>query len=109
MKLLFDENLSFKLCRRLVDLFPDSNQVRLAGLAKADDAVVWRYAGLHGFALVSLDADFAERAALNGPPPKVIWLRCGNRPTEVIEKLLRDRMAAIVAFEQDAAACLEIY
>ena len=26
MKLLFDQNLSFKLCRRLGDLFPDSNR-----------------------------------------------------------------------------------
>lgn len=28
MKLLFDQNLSFKLCRHLADLFPDSSQVR---------------------------------------------------------------------------------
>jgi len=25
MKLLFDRNLSFKLCERLADLFPDSS------------------------------------------------------------------------------------
>jgi len=29
MKLLFDQNLSFKLCQRLVDLFPDLSHVRL--------------------------------------------------------------------------------
>ena len=37
MKLLFDQNLSFKLCRDLVDLFPGSTQVRLVGLAEASD------------------------------------------------------------------------
>ena len=37
MKLLFDQNLSFKLCRQLADIFPDSSQVRLLGLAEADD------------------------------------------------------------------------
>jgi len=109
MKLLFDENLSFKLCRLLGDLFPGSDQVRLVGLAEANDPEVWRYAGENGFVLVSLDADFAERAALRGSPPKVIWLRCGNQPTETIEKLLRDHVEAITAFGQDAAACLEIY
>ncbi|HTP92762.1 MAG TPA: DUF5615 family PIN-like protein [Xanthobacteraceae bacterium] len=109
MKLLFDENLSFKLCRQLDDAFPGSHHVRLAGLAEADDTAVWRYAGANGFTLVSLDADFAEKAALIGPPPKVIWLRCGNQPTEMIEKLLRARIDAVAAFEQDAAACLEIY
>ena len=30
MKLLFDQNLSFKLCRALADLFPGSDQARLA-------------------------------------------------------------------------------
>lgn len=109
MKLLFDENLSFKLCTRLGDLFPGSDQVRLAGLAKADDSAIWRYAGTNGFTLISLDADFAERAALNGAPPKVIWLRCGNQRSEIIEKLLRAHFEAIVAFERDIAACLEIY
>jgi predicted nuclease of predicted toxin-antitoxin system len=109
MKLLFDENLSFKLCKRLGDLFPGSDQVHLAGLAEADDLAIWDYAGANGFTLVSLDADFAERAALKGPPPKVIWLRCGNQPTEIIERLVRSHIEAMAAFERDDAACLEIY
>ncbi len=37
MKLLFDENLSHKLVRRLADLFPDSVHVRDAGLKAAED------------------------------------------------------------------------
>jgi predicted nuclease of predicted toxin-antitoxin system len=49
-------------------------------------------------------------AILFGPPPKVIWLRCGNQPTEAIEKRLRDHAEAISAFIQsDVAACWEIY
>ncbi len=109
MKLLFDQNLSFKLCRQLADLFPDSSQARLTGLAEADDSALWKYAGANGFTLVSLDADFADMAALLGPPPKVIWLRCGNQPTAAIEGLLRHHAGVIAAFEQDAAVCLEIY
>jgi predicted nuclease of predicted toxin-antitoxin system len=109
MKLLFDENLSFKLCDRLARLFPGSSQVRLLGLAQADDRAIWDYAGSNGFALVSLDVDFADRAILIGPPPKVIWLRCGNQPTEIIEELLRDYAEIIKEFEHDAAACLEVY
>jgi len=35
MKLLFDQNLSFKLCRRLADVFPESDQIRLLGMAEA--------------------------------------------------------------------------
>jgi predicted nuclease of predicted toxin-antitoxin system len=110
MKLLFDQNLSFKLCERLADLFPGSEQVRRAGLDTADDRAIWEFAKAGGFVIVSLDADFADRAALHGPPPKVIWLRCGNRPTDFIEQLFRAHAEAVAAFEQDAApACWELY
>jgi predicted nuclease of predicted toxin-antitoxin system len=109
MKLLFDENLSFKLCAQLADIFPGSSQARLVGLAEADDRTVWQYAGENGFAIVSLDADFADLATLLGPPPKVIWLRCGNQPTAIIDHLIRQHAALIAAFEADFAACLEIY
>jgi predicted nuclease of predicted toxin-antitoxin system len=110
MKLLFDQNLSFKLCRQLSDVFPGSNQVRLVGMAEADDRVIWQYAKTNEFVLVSQDADFADMATLYGPPPKVIWLRCGNQPNEVIEKRLRDHAVAIAEFEQDdTASCWEIY
>lgn len=109
MRLLFDENLSFKLCDQLSDLFPGSSQVRLQGLGEASDRAVWDHAGANGFTIVSLDADFAERAAITGPPPKVLWLRCGNQPTQIVERLLRAHFEAITEFAGDANSCLEIY
>ena len=110
MKLLFDQNLCFKLCNRLADLFPDSNQVRRAGLEKADDRAIWEFAKTNGFTIVSQDSDFADMAALYGSPPKVIWLRCGNQTSEFIEKLFRDHANAIIAFAADSsAACWELY
>src|SRR2546430_3575446 len=98
MKLLFDQNLSFKLCRLVSDIFPESQQVRLVGLDRSDDTAIWRYAGDNGFAVVSLDADFTEISTLRGPPPKIIWLRCGNQPTQVIESILRSHADVILAF-----------
>jgi predicted nuclease of predicted toxin-antitoxin system len=110
MKLLFDQNLSFRLCRLLADAFPESNQIRLIGLEEAEDRAVWEYAKTSGFILVSQDVDFADMATLYGPPPKVIWLRCGNQPTNGIEHRLRNHAEAIAAFvEDEAAACWEIY
>ena len=110
MRLLFDQNLSFKLCLQLTDVFPGSSQVRLLGMAEADDRKIWQYAKANGFILVSQDADFADMTTLYGQPPKVIWLRCGNQPTNAIEKRLRDHAEAIKAFEQDnTTACWEIY
>jgi predicted nuclease of predicted toxin-antitoxin system len=110
MKLLFDQNLSFRLCRLLADAFPESNQIRLIGMEEAEDRTIWEYAKTNGFILVSQDVDFADMATLYGPPPKVIWLRCGNQTTHAIEQRLRDHAEAIAAFAEDeAAACWEIY
>jgi predicted nuclease of predicted toxin-antitoxin system len=110
MKLLFDQNLSHRLCVELEDVFPGSSHVRSQELAEADDRAVWEFAQLNGFSVVSLDADFADLAAFHGPPPKVIWLRAGNRPTATIATLLRGHAGAILEFAQDAgSACLELY
>jgi predicted nuclease of predicted toxin-antitoxin system len=110
MKLLFDQNLSFRLCQSIADLFPESDHVGRSGLSEAGDRDVWDYAKANGFAVVSQDADFAEMATLLGAPPKVIWLRSGNQSTAAISTLLRRHAELILAFgNDDSASCLEIY
>jgi predicted nuclease of predicted toxin-antitoxin system len=101
MKLLFDQNLSPRLIRRLADIYPDSAHVREVGLRDADDSAIWDYAKLNGFALVSKDSDFQQRSLLYGGPPKFIWLRVGNCPVKTIEDLLRKHSAAIHTFGMD--------
>ena len=109
MRLLFDQNLSFRLCGLLSDLFPASTQVRLLGLDQASDREIWDYARANGYTIVSQDADYADMCALHGSPPKVVWLRCGNQATFVVERLLRDHVADIKALEHSSdASCLEV-
>jgi len=99
-----------QLCGPLSELFPGTTQVRLVGLSDASDRAIWEYAKRNGFYVVSLDSDFSEMSALLGPPPKIIWLRCGNQPTAVIEKLLRSHADVLEQFDMDSAsACIEIY
>lgn len=108
-RLLFDQNLSYKLVARLADLFPGSDQARLAGLDRASDRALWDHAARNGLVLVTQDADFAEMAALYGPPPKVVRLRGGNRPTAAVEDTLRRNHGLIQGFGGDPeAACLEL-
>lgn len=109
MKLLFDQNLSSKLCVRLSDLFPGSVQVSALGLAAAEDREIWKFAKEQGFVIVSLDSDFAEMAALYGSPPKVVWIRCGNMSTSETESRIRRNEEALHSFYLSEAACLEIY
>ena len=101
MKLLFDENLSPKLAENLAPLFPGSAHVHYCGLGATDDQLVWEYAKTNGFILVSKDSDFYELSLLEGPPPKVIWIRCGNSPTSAIERLLRKHLSEIEGFDTD--------
>jgi len=110
MKLFFDQNLSHRLVSELQDLFPGSTQARFVNLEKADDAQIWDYAVRHGYTIVTQDADFEVRSRIQGFPPKIIWLTCGNTSTQNIENLLRLNTPTILAFEKDAdAGCLEIY
>ncbi len=103
MKLLFDQNLSPKLVRRLADLFPGSTHVQSAGLDCANDDQVWEHARLHGFAIVTKDEDYNNLSIVRGWPPKVIWLQLGNCTTAQVEAAFRARFPAIEAFEQDPA------
>jgi predicted nuclease of predicted toxin-antitoxin system len=106
MKLLLDQNLPQRLVASLADLYPDSVHVRDVGLERADDETVWRYAGTHGYLLISKDADFRQLSLLYGFPPKVIWLRMGNCSTADIERVLRARSERIAEFERDADAAI---
>lgn len=78
MKLLLDENLSYRLVPGLQAAYPGSSQVTLVGLGGADDRAVWRHALDHGYVLVTKDDDFLDLSALYGPPPIVIRLVLGN-------------------------------
>lgn len=104
MKLLFDQNLSARLVRMLVDLYPGSNHVRLIGMSTDEDEVIWQYAQRHDFVIVSKDADFFHRSMRYGLLLKIIWNRSGNCTTEIVAQLLRRHLGALHAFAEEADA-----
>ncbi len=99
MKLLLDENVSDRLLRRLGDLYPGSEHVCTSGFGGAEDELIWEYAKQHGFHIVTQDSDFSDRTQLYGAPPKVIWLKCGNAPTRVVERILRENAQALAELD----------
>lgn len=106
MNLLFDENLSPDLIRRLAGSYPESKHVELAGLKGYTDLDVWEHAARHGLTLVSKDNDFRQLSFLKGHPPKVIWLSVGNSGTDAIAQLLVDNWERVQAFESDPGESL---
>jgi len=89
MKLLFDENISFKLCKRLEDIYPDSTHVRFANLENKDDIQVWQYAKDKNYTIVTQDSDFNDLSIIKGFPPYVVWIKTGNSLVSEIENTLR--------------------
>lgn len=95
MKLLLDQNLSFRLIRLLQAHFPETFHVRDFGFSQADDLSVWEFARSKGFTIVSKDADFHQLAFVKGAPPKVVWIQRGNCSTDQIADLLIKHHIAI--------------
>ncbi len=104
VKLLFDQNLSPKLIKKLADLYPNSDHLDLLGLGAANDTMVWEYAKDNDFVVVTKDADFADLSVLRGFPPKVAWIRRGNCSTANIERILRDHNVEIEDLAADSTS-----
>lgn len=98
MKLYYDENLSPKLVDLLSTEFPGSSDPEFSQMRGARDPQIWDHAIEQGFIIVSKDNDFRQRAFLEGPPPKVVWLSVGNAGTEAVEELLRSHLKVIQQF-----------
>jgi predicted nuclease of predicted toxin-antitoxin system len=59
MKMLVDQNISFRLLPLIRSDFPDASHVRDLGLIDFDDIEIFNYASINGFdAILTLDEDF---------------------------------------------------
>ena len=112
MKLLFDQNISFRIVKNLRKEYPDTSHVIHENLLNASDFDIWKYAKENGFAIVTFDADFYDLATLKGHPPKVVWLRTGNTSTSNLERVIKMNLDAISDFLTSETfknvSCLEI-
>lgn len=109
VKLLLDQNLSYRLVSKLKDVYPDSVHVAKVGLDKSSDIDVWRYAKENGFALVSKDSDFNDLCTLYNFPPHIIWLRLGNSRVEVAyETLLKYKEKICKIVDENETGIIEI-
>ena len=64
--------------------------LRELGMRDAPDRVIFRAARDSGAVVVSKDVDFVDLIQVNGTPPQLLWVTCGNvsnrRLHEVFEK-----------------------
>lgn len=100
MNLLLDENLSWRLIKKLMDdfhLIVHSNEI-IAFNKQPKDWEIWNYAENNNLVIVTNDEDFLRLSQTKGFPPKVILLRVGNAPTNIIANILIQNKAKIEIF-----------
>jgi len=102
MRLLFDQNISFRIIKKISESYPEAKQVRELGLENSSDFLIWQYAKVHGYCQVTFDSDFIDISTLRGFPPKVIWLKMGNTSTDNIARRLLAEKENISEFLEDA-------
>ncbi|KAF0236982.1 MAG: hypothetical protein FD181_2312 [Prolixibacteraceae bacterium] len=98
MKLLFEQNISYRIIKHLGKYFPESKHVSQVGLNDGSDTDIWNYARRNEFIIVTFDADFYDLSVLAEIPPKIIWLRIGNTSTLNISNVLLKNMEMIIEF-----------
>ena len=74
MKLLFDQNISYRITHQLKEYFSECRHVFDCKLTDCEDLEIWKFAKENDFVIVTFDADFYDISILNGHPPKIIWL-----------------------------------
>ncbi|MCJ8209362.1 DUF5615 family PIN-like protein [Mucilaginibacter sp. RS28] len=102
MKLLLDQNISYKVARLLEDTFPETKHLKTLGLVDAPDAEIWQYPKAKGYTIVTFDSDFIDLSVLRSSLPKVVWLRFGNSTNLKIANKLISNRGAIIEFIKDS-------
>ena len=78
MRFLVDAHLPPALARWLVAAGHEAEHVADRGMQAASDAAIWDLALREHAVIVTKDEDFAQRHALTGTGPAVVWIRLRN-------------------------------
>ena len=109
MKLLFDQNISYRILKKIPDVYSGSSHVKFEGLMNASDLEIWEYARLHQFIIVTQDSDFNDLYLLKGFPPKILWFQTSNLGTDDLALILKNRQSDVLNFiDNGELGCLEL-
>ena len=92
MKLWIDAQLSPSLAHWLASTFGiEATAVRDLGLRDAVDVDIFFAARDASAIVLTKDSDFIELLHRHGPPPRIVWLTCGNTSNQALRTLLSSR------------------
>ena len=98
MKLLLDQNISYRVLKLLSVHFTKVTHIKQENLTNASDLDIRNYAIRNDYTIVTYDDDFIKYNYLYGAPPKILWIRRGNLSNEALAQLLIDSKEKIELF-----------
>ena len=108
MKFLIDMNISPRTVQMLVDAGYDAIRVPRVLPANASDREILRWAGSHGYVIITQDMDFSSLIALQGgTEPSLLNVRLtSGDPVQIGERLLK--IMPHIARDLNSGACITI-
>ncbi|NBB86987.1 MAG: hypothetical protein GVY12_12335 [Bacteroidetes bacterium] len=82
--------------------------VRAVGLRDAEDDEIFQAAREAKVILMSKDSDFLNLLDRYGPPPKVIWVTCGNTSNQRMRTILKQMLQPAVGLLEGGEVVVEI-
>lgn len=92
-----DAHLSPSIAKWLKETYGvNAVSLRQLGLREADDIDIFKAARKEGVIFISKDEDLKHLIFQHGPPPKLIWLTCGNTSNEVLRRIISNNFNDIL-------------
>jgi predicted nuclease of predicted toxin-antitoxin system len=86
----------------------NAQSIRAVGLRDAEDEEIFQAAREANVIMMSKDSDFLNLLDRHGPPPKVIWVTCGNTSNQRMRTILKQTLLPAVEMLEGSEIIVEI-
>jgi predicted nuclease of predicted toxin-antitoxin system len=86
----------------------DAASLRYLGSVRAIDSDIFNAARNAGAVVMTKDADFVVLLERFGPPPHVLWVRCGNTSNARMREVLIETLPSSLSLIEAGEALVEI-
>ncbi len=109
MTIWIDAQLSPSLAKWIKENFGfDAVAVRDLALREASDLEIFQAAREANATVLTKDVDFSCLLSRHGPPPKVIWLTCGNTSNKSLHLILSNNLNLAIGMLDQGESLVEI-
>jgi predicted nuclease of predicted toxin-antitoxin system len=109
MILWLDAQLSPRTARWISETFGfNATPVRELHLRESEDEQIFFAARKANAVVITKDSDFIDLLERLGPPPKIIWLTCGNTSEDALKQILASALPEAIRLLEAGDALVEI-